>query len=153
MYTLGVVVLLLVAPLTSIVIEHSLSSPPPDLWMLIGKWATFWAVGVRLFIAGVMQSVRPQFTASSIFGITDTAAWAIVREIGFGNLAIGAVGLATLAAPWTVPAALAGGLYYALAGFGHLFHGARTGKERFALISDLAVAAVLGAFLLSIVLR
>jgi len=148
MYIAGVIVLLFVAPLASVVIEHSLSSPAPDIWMLIGKWVTFWAVGVRLFIAGVMQTTRPQFTASSIFGITDTAAWAIVREVGFGNLAMGTVGIATLAAPsWTVPAALAGGLYYALAGFGHLFHGARTSKERFALVSDLAIAAVLAAFL------
>ncbi|HWK38845.1 MAG TPA: DUF6790 family protein [Hyphomicrobium sp.] len=148
MYIVGVVVLLFVAPLASIVIEHSLSSPAPDLWMLVGKWATFWAVGVRLFNAGVMQTVRPQFTASSIFGIADPAARAIVREVGFGNLSIGVLGLAILAAPaWTVPAALAGGLYYTLAGFGHLFHGARTSKERFALVSDLTIAAVLAAFL------
>ena len=121
-----------------------------DLMALNGKWFTFWAVGARLFIAGVMQSLRPQFTAQSIFDIKDQGALAIVREIGFGNLAMGALGLASLIRPeWVVPAAIAGGLYYGLGGLGHLFRPGRNFKEQTALVSDLAIFVLLAVFVTS----
>ena len=85
------------------------------------KWFVFWAVGVRLFIAGVRQVAQPQFTAESIFEIKDRAAFALVRELGFANLSTGTLGLANLAVPaWVVPAAIVGGLFYGLAAAGHV---------------------------------
>ena len=49
-------------------------------------------------------------------------------------------GLASLIRPeWVVPAAIAGGLYYGLAGLGHLFRPNRNLKEQAALVSDLAI--------------
>jgi hypothetical protein len=65
---------MLVLPLISVVAEASMLSDAGALMSLIGKWFTFWAVGVRLFSAGVMQSLRPQFTAESIFAIKDQSA-------------------------------------------------------------------------------
>ncbi len=97
-----------------------------------------------------MQVARPEFTAGSIFGIKDPASHAIVREVGFGNLAMGTLGLASLAVPqWVVPAALAGGLYYGLAGVGHMMRGERNAKEQVALISDLLIFALLAVFVVS----
>jgi hypothetical protein len=98
----------------------------------------------------VMQTLRPQFTAQSIFDIKDESALAIVREVGFGNLAMGTLGLASLIKPdWVVPAALVGGLYYGLAGLGHAFRETRNLKEQIALVSDLAIFALLAVFVAS----
>jgi hypothetical protein len=67
--------------------------------------------------------------AQSIFDIKDQGALAIVREIDFGNLAMGALRLASLIRPeWVVPAAIVGGLYYGLAGLA--ISSARTGTSK-----------------------
>lgn len=148
MYYIAVVLLLLVLPAASVIIEALYSAGTDVLW-LIGKWFVFWACGVRLLVAGLMQTFKPEFTARSIFEIDAPAAHAIVREVGFGNLAMGTLGLASLfESSWVVPAAIVGGLYYGLAGLGHLFrHG--NFKERFALWSDLAIFVLLAAFVIS----
>ena len=115
MYLAAVILLMLVLPAASVAIEALRTPGAADLMALIGKWFTFWAVGARLFIAGVMQSLRPQFTAQAIFDIKDQGALAMVREIGFSNLTMGALGLASLIRPeWVVqrrsPAAFIMGL-------------------------------------------
>jgi hypothetical protein len=141
---------MLAAPAASVGFDVSRAGGGVDLMWLVGKWFTFWAVGVRLFLAGVTQTFRPQFTAQSIFEIKDQAALGIVREVGFGNLAIGALGLASLARPeWIVPAALVGCIFYGLAGIGHIFRKGRNLKEQIALLSDLAVFLLLAAFISS----
>jgi hypothetical protein len=104
---------------------------------------------VRLFIAGLRQTRQPAFTAAEIFKVNDPAAHPIVREVGFGNLAMGTLGLASLAVPtWLVPAALVGGLYYGLAGIGHAFNPERNAKEQIALVSDLLILALLAVFVI-----
>src|SRR5690242_1106947 len=112
MYLAAVILLMHVLPAVSVALEALRTPGGADLMALIGKWFTFWAVGARLFLAGVTQSLRPKFDAQSIFDIKDQGALAIVREVGFGNLAIGALELASLIKPhWVAPAAIAGGLY------------------------------------------
>jgi hypothetical protein len=148
MYFISVFLLLLVFPALSVIIE-ALHIGGADIMALIGKWFVFWACGVRLFVAGLTQTFRPEFTAKSIFDIDAPAAHAIVREVGFGNLAMGTLGLASLAEPsWVVPAAIVGGLYYGLAGLGHF---ARKGnlKEQIALWSDLAIFVLLAVFVVN----
>ena len=150
MYFASVVLLLFVFPVASITVEALWLRGGADMMFLIGKWFVFWAVGVRLFLAGVRQVMQPQFTAESIFDIKDPAAHAIVREIGFGNLAMGALGLASLAqTAWLVPASIVGGLYYGLAGAGHVFRGSKNFNEQTALVTDLLMFAVLGVFAVS----
>jgi hypothetical protein len=106
--------------------------------LLVGKWFAFWAVGVRLFLAGVRQMAQPEFTAKTIFEIEDSASFAIMREVGFGNLAMGALGLASLiVSGWVLPAAFVGGLYYGLAGLGHWVRGHRNFAGRTAML-DIA---------------
>ncbi len=135
------------AAAASVAVEALRAPGAADLILLVGKWFTFWAVGVRLFLAGVMQTLRPQFTAQSIFDIKDEGALAVVREVGFGNLAIGTLGLASLAEPdWLMPAAIAGGLFYGLAGVGHAIRKTRNLKEQIALVSDLLIFALLAVF-------
>lgn len=119
-----------------------------------GKWFVFWGVGVRLFLAGLRQTFQPEFTATTIFELSETGASAIVRELGFANIAMGTVGLASLANTyWFVPSAMVGGLYYGLAGVGHMMRQKRNFIEQTALISDLLIFALLGVFLASRILR
>jgi hypothetical protein len=147
MYVVFVVLLLFVLPACCVAAEALWWSGGADIVLLVGKWFVFWAVGVRLFIAGLRQVVQPQFTAESIFDTKDEASSAIVREIGFANLAMGTLGLLTIIRPgWLLPAAIVGGLFYGLAGVGHAMRGDRNAKEQTALISDLLMFVLLGAF-------
>jgi hypothetical protein len=117
---------------------------------LVGRWWSFWAVGVRLFIAGVRQVIQPRFTADEIFGVRDSASFPLVREIGFGNLSMGLLGVCSIIrTDWIVPAAIVGGLYYGLAGLGHIPQKNKNAKEFTAMISDLFVALLLAAFLIA----
>jgi hypothetical protein len=146
LYLASIIALLLIVPVASVLIEWIVGAA--DLALLIGKWFVFWAVGVRLFIAGVRQVAQPSFTSATIFGIADRAAEKLVREIGFGNLAMGTVGLGSLIWPaWVVPAALAGAIYCGLAGVLHITSGARNSNETVAMVSDLWIAALLAVWL------
>lgn len=146
MYATIVIALLFVLPFVSTLVEVVLLSTG-DVVTIAGKWLVFWAVGVRLIMAGVKQVVQPAFTAQTIFRLTDETAFPIVREVGFGNLAMGALGLLSLTVPaWTVPAALVGGLYYLLAGLGHVTNTHRNAHEQAAMITDIIVSVLLLAF-------
>ena len=71
-----------------------------------GQLHVFWAVGVRLFIAGLRQIVQPRYTAETILGVKDPDATLIVRELGFANTAIGSAGLGSIyLAGWVLPVA------------------------------------------------
>jgi hypothetical protein len=91
-------------------------------------------------------------TTSAIFKIEDPKAFGLVREIGFGNLAMGAAGLLSLAFPgWLPAAAFTGGLYYGLAAVGHALkpdRGAKEqiAKEQIALVSDVLIFLLLPVF-------
>jgi hypothetical protein len=57
---------------------------------------------------------------------------------------MGILGMSILARPgWIVPGALVGGLYYGLAGLGHVFRGERNAKEYLAMVSDGFIFVVL----------
>ena len=145
-YLATVLLLLLVLPAACVGAEAALGHGP--LMALVGRWFVFWGVGVRLFLAGLRQTFKPAFTAVAIFEIDAPAAFAIVRELGFANLSMGALGLASLAVGgWVASAALVGGLYYGLAGAGHVIRPKRNTIEQIALISDLLICALLAAFL------
>ena len=147
MYFVSVILFLLICPLASVVIDAVRLHESFASLALIGRWWTFWAVGVRLLMAGIRQVVQPRFTAEEIFGIRDASALPIVREIGFANLSMGALGIFSVVRPgWVVPAAMVGGLYYGLAGFVHLPGKNRNAKEYTALVSDWFAAGVLGWF-------
>jgi hypothetical protein len=147
MYVLIILVLLLIAPLTSIYLEGAYFHSSAPLLFLVGKWFTFWAAGVRLSLAGLRQTVQPGFTAREIFEFDSKDVFPLVREIGFGNIAMGSLALATIFRPdWLLPGAFVGGLYYGLAGLMHLFAAKRNLNEAIAMVSDIAIALILLVF-------
>jgi hypothetical protein len=149
MYFVTVALLLLILPAASIAIEAALYPRGLGLILLIGKWLVFWAVGIRLFMAGTRQVVQPQFTAAKIFNIHDPSSLPIVREVGFANLSMGVLGICSIFRPgWALSAAIVGGLYYGLAGIGHAMQTTRNAKENFAMLSDEFVFLVLLGFVL-----
>jgi hypothetical protein len=149
MYFVFVTLLLLILPVISITAEAALSRHALGIELLTGKWFVFWAVGVRLFIAGARQVIQPGFTAEEIFGLRDRGVFPIVRELGFANLSMGLLGICSLArAGWIVPAAIVGGLYYGLAGMGHVFQKEKNAKEYMAMFSDGFISLILLACVL-----
>jgi len=137
MYIASVILLLFVFPAASVGIEASLSGQTASILSLVGRWFVFWTVGVRLFVAGLRQVIQPRFTAEEIFRLTDTGSFAIVRELGFANLSMGTLGIWTLFhASWIVCAAIVGGLYYGLAGLGHVPHKNKNRNEYVAMVTD-----------------
>lgn len=73
--------------------------------------------------------------------------WPLVREVGFGNISMGVLGIASLFfVGWAVPAALVGGLYYGLAGLVHVARKGGNAIEQTAMITDLLMFLVLGSF-------
>jgi hypothetical protein len=140
-------------PIASIVIEL-LVRPEAGLIVTAGKWFVFWGVGIRLFLAGISQVVRPSFTASNIFRIKDIAAEKIVSELGYANVSMGLAGvLGLLSQAWVAPAGLAGGLFLGLAGIKHAVNAERSAKENVAMTTDLLVTCVVAVYLGSLAIQ
>jgi hypothetical protein len=147
MYYLIVLLTTAVLPILSVVIEH-LSRPEVALALLLGKWFTFWGVGVRLLLAGMSQIARPAFTANNILGIDDSRAHVLVSELGYATFAMGLIGaLSLVRVNWVAPAAIAGGLFLFCAGVRHALHRGRTRKQSVAMVTDLLVAAAVTSYL------
>jgi hypothetical protein len=144
MYIAMVLVLMLVFPVASIALEVLMHSHGVLDIAIVGKWFVFWAVGVRLLSAGLRQIVQPRYTAETILGVKDPDAVSIVRELGFANTAIGSAALASIfLAAWTLPLAVIGAIFYALAGINHVTHKQRSKLQNAAMISDFFAAAML----------
>jgi hypothetical protein len=120
LYFVSVLLFMLLLPLVSVIINSYQDGLPLNL-LLAGKWLIFWAIGVRLFIAGIRQATKPAFTAQQIFSISGSDSFPVIRELGFANICIGLIGIISILQPaWRMPAAMAGGLYFGLAGMPHL---------------------------------
>ena len=144
---------MLVFPLGSIYAEHSFMHAPIPLMMLTGKWFAFWAGGVRLFIAGLRQSIQPRFTSETIFGIKGDDPLPFIQELGLANISMGTIGFASLfVPPFVLPAAIVSGLYYGLAGIKHVTRGGRNFNENVAMISDLLIFFLLAGYIAYVVL-
>ena len=90
--------------------------------------------------------IRPGLTATML-GVKEPAANGLVREVGFGNLAIGTTGALTLTLPnWTLAAAMCGGMFYGFAGLQHIFSKHRTSEEAWAMVSDIVIFLVLAVY-------
>lgn len=139
----GTVVCLFVIPLLSVGVEWDVVHAPLSLGVL-EKWYVFWAVGIRLLLAGVRQMLQPAYTRTAILGIQDSSSHLIVRDLGIANSSIGAVAIIALIMPaWRQPAALAGALFYGLAGINHAGHSGRTPLQNVAMITDVLAASIL----------
>jgi hypothetical protein len=142
-YLISVSVLTFVLPIIAFIIEHFISTVALT-FLLFGKWFIFSAVGLRLFLAGIKQTLQPAFTARQIFHIDGPDVLPIVRELGFANFCFGLVGLISLFKPeWRTVSGFASGLYYGFAGLQHLLKRPVGTNERFALWTDLIIFLVL----------
>ena len=149
MYILSVILLMVVLPIVSILVESLLFHSQAGIVTLAGKWFVFWAMGVRLFTAGLRQVLQPRFTAETILGIREAGQTILVQELGFANLALGTLGVATLLnVAWLVPAALTGCLFIGLAGIRHIFSKNMNRLETSAMVSNLFVALILLGYLI-----
>ena len=154
MYLLTVVLLMLVVPICSIVAEAIVFKSSTGLVVLVGKWFVFWAAGVRQLTAGIRQIARPRFTAEGIFGIKNKEPWPIVRELGFANLSMGVLAVASIAVGGLTPAAaIVSGLFFGTAGVAHLFKRQKNFTENVAMVSDLFLFAVLMFYLGSTIVK
>jgi hypothetical protein len=146
LYLISVVLFMLVFPIVSILLQWgSLLSG----WSLIGRWFVFWAVGVRLFIAGARQVMKPAFTAREIFHLNGEESFIVIKELGFANLSIGLAGILSLFnAEWTKLAAIAGGLFFGLAGLLHVIKKPASTNEVIAMVSDLFIFLLLVLYLI-----
>jgi hypothetical protein len=144
MYALAVGLFMLVLPLASIAVEISIGSAGAGAVVVIARWFVFWGVGARLFVAGLRQIVQPRFTAETILGLKGEDVLVVVRELGFANVALGSLGLASVIAHgWVMAAALVGTIFYGLAGLNHARQAVLNRHERIAMVSDLLFAALL----------
>jgi hypothetical protein len=153
MYIFIVIALMLVLPLISVVAQLASAQEAASTVAVLpwlAKWYVFWAVGVRLALAGLRQIVQPRYTARNILGLQSDESLFLVRELGFANAAIGSAGIASLLIPsWVAPLALIGAIFYGLAGINHCLHGPRNPLQNLALASDLFAALVLSICLLA----
>ena len=149
MYYAVVGLFMFALPCLSVVAEVLLA--PQPIIPLIGKWYVFWAVGVRLLLAGLRQVIQPRYTAQVILGLKSDESLLVVRELGFANLAFGLSGLLSIHFPtWCVPIAIAGGVFYGLAGGNHILQSHRGKLESVAMVSDIFAAVVLLSFGISV---
>ncbi len=142
MYSAAIVLMMVVLPLCCVLVEHRVDGAA---WtFLIGKWFVFWAVGVRVFLAGVMQLARPQFTAHRIFHFETDDALPIVRELGIANVAGGLVAIVSIANPtFVLPIAIWAAIFYGGASVAHIFGRERAASETVAMATDIFAFVVL----------
>jgi hypothetical protein len=153
-YIILVLLVMLVLPAFSVVNERYFLGSHAGLLPLVGKWFVFWAVGIRLVSAGARQTINPEYTAETILGLKTSEPWVVVRELGFANIAIGTVALGSiLAHQWLTPAAVAGAVFYGLAGTYHLVRKNRNRLQSVTMLSDLFVCGILCAYCLAVVAR
>jgi hypothetical protein len=143
MYIAAVVGFMFVLPVACTVGEVLVRHAPLSL-VLFGGWFVLWAVGVRLLLAGLRQIFQPRYTAQVILSLKSEESLILVRELGFANVAIALIGIGSTVFPsWRPAGALAGGVFYALAGGNHVLQPHRGKLENIAMASDLWAAAVL----------
>ncbi|MDX2276747.1 MAG: hypothetical protein NW206_14960 [Hyphomonadaceae bacterium] len=146
MYFITVVALTFLLPV-GFTIWELIVAPGANVVLSFGKWTAFFAVGVRLFIAGLRQALQPNATLRQSFDIEDAAPAPIVQELGFANLAMGAMGLLALLHPLlTFAAALMGGLFYGLAGLKQGLSKQRNFDRNLSMTTDLWAFVVLALY-------
>ena len=149
---LSLLLLMVVLPAISVWIDY-VPYPGTPFMVLVGKWFVFWAVGVRLFAAGIRQAAKPLFTLRDIFHVQDPGGQVVVRELGFANICFGLTGMLSLFIPsWRPAAAFAGGLYMGIAGVYHLVKKPETPNEVLAMVSDIYILLITAAYLANVFL-
>jgi len=142
MYEISVILFFAIVPIAGAVTEIAVSAISSNTSGVLLKWFAFSGIGLRLFSAGLKQSIQPSFTATEIFK-ADEKSYPIVREVGFSNISLGVLGiLSFFFSDFRLAAAVTGGLYFGLAGFLRLLY-KRDKNEVFTTITDFLIFLVL----------
>ena len=142
LYEVSVILFFAIVPIIGAVAEIAFFSNSSYTPGILLKWFTFSGVGLRLFSAGLKQSIKPSFTATEIFK-ADEKSYPIVREVGFSNICIGVLGvLSFFFLEFRLAASVTGGLYFGLAGFLRCLY-KRDKNEIFTTISNFYMFSVL----------
>jgi len=148
-YLFYTLLLMIVLPILSILAELLLVKNTPAVWKLVGQWFLFWAVGVRLFTAGLNQIARPSFTLQSIFHINNLESGIIVRELGISNVGTGIGGIVSLLlVSWRVPIAFIAAVFLGAAALQHAIKKPVSENQWIALFTDALIFLVLVGFLI-----
>ncbi len=146
-YLYSIILLMLIFPVISIAVDSNYHQNP-CLIALTGKWFVFWAVGIRLLLAGLRQVAKPAFTLEEIFHIKNKESQVIVRELGFANLCFGITGVLSIFIPeWRAAAGFIGGMYMGIAGAYHIIKKPVSTNEVIAMVSDIYIFIVLAVYL------
>lgn len=81
-YFLIIGLLVFVYPVASVLTESLFFKSQAGMTALIGKRFVFGAVGARLFLADLRQTMQPRSTATQIFGIKTEEPLMLVKELG-----------------------------------------------------------------------
>ncbi|OBR96524.1 hypothetical protein CLRAG_03940 [Clostridium ragsdalei P11] len=138
-FKIVVILFFYVLPLISIIIDVFIFKNTMIVQVVL-KWCIFFGVGLRLFTAGLKQSLNPAFTAKGIFNITDEKVFPIVRELGFANICFGLIGITSLlVSNFRYTAASLGILFYFLAFMQHMIRKNKNSTEVFVTITNLSI--------------
>ena len=89
-HTIAVFLNILVLPILSIIFNLIINyrkNIVENIYEIIGKWFIFWALGIRLVIAGLMQLFNPIYTNNLLqLNLND---FIIIQELGLANFSIG----------------------------------------------------------------
>lgn len=144
LYEWSILLFFVIVPVVAIITECYIIKVPITRTESAFKWFVFSGIGLRLLGAGLKQTMNPSFTAREIFKLTDDAVFPIVRELGFANLCFATIAIISLFIPsFRAPSAVAGGMYFGLAGGLHLFQKEKNSEEIFAMVSDIFIFLVI----------
>lgn len=149
LYKISVIIFFIALPVAAAISDKFIFKSEAGVEMLLLKWFVFCGIGLRLFTAGLKQVIDPLFTAKEIFDLDDEKCLPVVREIGLANISLGSVGILSLfVIQLRAASAIAGCLYFGLAGCLHLFNKTRSRDEMFPMISDFYIFLVIAALIM-----
>jgi len=152
-YFLYIIGTMVIFPVGFIIYEFYVKKKNTSLVETIGKWFIFWAIGIRLFTAGISQIFNPAFTAN-ILGV-DSPSHVLIQELGFANLLFGILGTSSIFFPKHRFPASSGGVFLGMAGLLHVTRISEdiSFKESIALVSDLFIFTVVIFYYLNLILN
>jgi hypothetical protein len=140
--------LLIILPVLSVLAEFYFEHVSFG-WALAGRWFIFWAMGIRLFTAGISQSSNPSFTARML-NLKSEESFIVIRELGFANMSLGVMGIISVINDhWRSLAAICGCLFFGLAAIQHFVKKPESKNEFTAMLGDCLICLFLALYLLS----
>ena len=149
LFTVWCIALVAVMPIAAATLESRIDHVVLD-WPIFWKWFLFWGLGIRLFFKGVKLASTPQSTGLSLSSFKSRDSYLLLLELGFANMALGAMGiLSVINDQWRLIAAIAGAIYFGLSDMLRLVKKPGDRHELVALGYNLLAFAGLVAYLIT----